>query len=228
MALVRDLMAFGMPPKLASLLGDTVVSSLAAVGLTQTGAALLNGTQVIVTTSTATNNSVILPSDAQLAASAYGPTVQVWNNGTTQLQVFPPVGAAIDNGGTNLPYVIDVGSVGVFSRVSATVWISQAGGGTAATALTAAGTNAATALVLAGLISQVGTVASGTGVILPKYMGIGAFAFVTNGAATNALLVYPPNGATFYNAGASISVAAGLSVLVVRFSATLCGTILSA
>lgn len=227
-ASVSDLMAFGMSPYLASRLGNVIVTGAAAVGTTQAGATLLSGTIISVTTVTATNNAVVLPTDAQLANSGYGTAVRVTNGGTSQLQVFPPLGASINGLAANASFSMDVGASFAFQRVSTTSWSTSVGDGTVSTGLTAAGTNAGTALVLTTLNSELTTVGSGTGAILPTYMGIGQMAFVANGAAANAALIYPPSGATLYNAGASISVAAGKSVLILRTSATQCYSLLSA
>lgn len=220
MAIVSDLMSFGMSPYLALRLGDTIVTGVVAAGTTQATATLLTGSIVSVGTVTAAANGVVLPTDAQLASSGYPNNVRVTNAGAAQLQVFPPLGAAINSGATNAAFVMDLGTTLNFKRISTTSWVTDVNVGTVATGLTAAGTNAATALVLTNLINEVTTVASGTGVRLPTVMGIGQTAIVCNGAAANAVLVYPPTGATFYNSGASLSVAAGLSVNIVRTSAT--------
>lgn len=220
MAIVSDLMAFGMCPPLALRLGDTIVTGVAAAGTTQALGTLLTGSIVSVSTVTAAANAVTLPTSAQLASSGYPNSVRVTNVGAAQLQVFPPSGAAINSLATNAAFVMDIGTTLNFKQLSSTSWVTDVNVASVATALTAAGTNAATALVLTNLVSEITTVASGTGVRLPTVMGVGQSAFIANGAAANAVLIYPPTGATFYNSGASLSVAAGLSAIIVRTSAT--------
>jgi len=70
-------------------------------------------------------------------------------------------------------------------------------GQTAATGLTAAGTNLATGLQLAKAINVLGTVASGTGVILPAIAtcGVGAQVFLVNGGA-NTVKIYTGDSST--------------------------------
>lgn len=86
-------------------------------------------------------------------------------------------------------------------------WTTPGKGASGSAALTAAGTNQATALVLGQFFSgrqmyNVGTVASGTGVLLPKSVA-GQEVVIYNGGA-NALLIYP-NGTEQIDAlGASV------------------------
>lgn len=89
---------------------------------------------------------------------------------------------------------------------------AQAIQGTVATGLTATGTVQGNALPLAADINNVTTAAAGTGVIAPA-MNPADEILVRNGGA-NALLLYPPVGASINglgaNAGYSIAVATPL------------------
>lgn len=86
--------------------------------------------------------------------------------------------------------------------------------------LTATGTNAATGLALSSnvMVTSVGTVASGTGVVVPYAVESRLFTIANNGA--NTLTIYAnPNtnpvtgGTDTINGGASVTLAAGKSIL---------------
>lgn len=79
---------------------------------------------------------------------------------------------------------------GGFSAVQA-----QASVGTTANGLSAAGSTQATAVALGADVNRFTTVGAGTGCIVPP-MNPGDEVEIINGQATNALLVYPPVGAT--------------------------------
>lgn len=87
--------------------------------------------------------------------------------------------------------------------------------GDEATSLTATGTTSSDALQLTSGINQFGTVASGTGCILPSQGGMAAV--INNGA--NALLVYPGTGRQINNGTAttgSYSVANGKTAIFIH------------
>lgn len=96
----------------------------------------------------------------------------------------------------------------VLGGTSATAAAAGATQGTAAQGLTATGTTQANALPLPADASHFGTVAAGAGCILPA-CNAGDTGVIFNGS-TNALLVYPPVGASINKgaANASYSIAA--------------------
>jgi hypothetical protein len=79
---------------------------------------------------------------------------------------------------------------------------AQAIQGTTANSLTALGTTQGTALSLGADVNNVSTVTSGTGVIAPA-MNPSDDILVHNGGA-NALLLYPPVGASINGLGANV------------------------
>lgn len=87
--------------------------------------------------------------------------------------------------------------------------------GTVATGLTAAGADHTDGFAITEPVSVFGTVASGTGAVLPANLSRGDTAEVYNLGA-NALLVYPPLGGTINGAAANagVSVAAGKAAVL--------------
>jgi hypothetical protein len=89
-----------------------------------------------------------------------------------------------------------------------------AGGTVLSTGLSAAGATQATATAITADISVFGTVASGTGAILPGTNGASRYV-VRNGGA-NALLVYAPVGGTMNGTlNGSVSVAASTNAMLI-------------
>lgn len=72
-------------------------------------------------------------------------------------------------------------------------------------AVTAAGTTYADAAALTGAINLVTTVASGAGVKLPSFPGIGPIVMVRNTDA-DTVVVYPPTGGSINGASANAGV----------------------
>lgn len=102
-------------------------------------------------------------------------------------------------------------------------------GGVVSTALTATGSTQGTALAVPSNINQFTTVAASTGAILPA-TAQPSDEYVIMNAGANALLVYPPSGASIGAgaANAGFSVAAGKSAYFFFVSPTVIGVILSA
>jgi hypothetical protein len=98
--------------------------------------------------------------------------------------------------------------------------------GDAATGLTATGTTAADALAVNAGVIRISTAAAGTGIILAPG-GAGDDVDVYN-AGANAVLVYPPTGATINSAAASFSVTNGKGAHFRFFSPTQLVAILGA
>jgi hypothetical protein len=220
MSTVQELIGLGIPSFQAQRMGDTNANTLTATGATQ-GAALLIGASInVFTTVTASNNACILPSDAQFVSNPIPYDIQIFNNGASQLQVFPPVGSSINSYAANLSFTLDVGCMGNFKRVTSTLYTEDGHIGNPQTAISAAGNSQGTATVLGALVSEVTTCAASAGVVLPTSMQIGQWAFIINGQNVNALTIYPPGAATFFNAGASVSVAVGKCATILRVSAT--------
>lgn len=94
----------------------------------------------------------------------------------------------------------------------------------AATGLTAAGTTQATALALAKQVNVVTTVAAGSGVILAALTFVAGLCveIIIINAGANALLAYPPSGATINALAVNVafSVAAGAIARFYQISGT--------
>ena len=89
--------------------------SLVATGSVQGDAAQIVTTSVNVTGADGTKG-VILPNST-------GAIITVWNNdGTNNLNVYPPVGAALGTTGVNVALAISLKSVTVFHRVTSAFW----------------------------------------------------------------------------------------------------------
>ena len=133
MSTTADLIGLGMPPALASRIGNTP-ASIAGIGTTQTGAAVLSAPVCLITpASTAT--AFILNS-----AFSSGRPIWVWNQSTSVTAgIFPPSGGAINGGAVNAAIFLAPLSGAIFqlengSGVSAEIWgaivgASGAGGG---------------------------------------------------------------------------------------------------
>lgn len=94
-----------------------------------------------------------------------------------------------------------------------------AGGSVTSTGLSAAGATQATATAITADMSVFGTVASGTGAILPGTNGASRYV-VRNGGA-NALLVYAPVGGTMNGtSNGSVSVATSTNAMFVSTDGT--------
>ena len=133
MSTTADLIGLGMPPALAARLGNTP-ASIAGIGTTQTGAAVLSAPVCLITpASTAT--AFILTS-----AFSSGRPIWVWNqSASVTASIFPPSGGAINGGAANSALFLAPLSGAIFqlengSGVAAEIWgaivgASGAGGG---------------------------------------------------------------------------------------------------
>ena len=89
-------MGLGMPPALASRIGNNP-ASIAGVGTTQTGAAALTNGVVLLLTPTASNTAFILNS-----ATSTGRPLYLWNASSSQgALIYPPTGGTINGGSVN-------------------------------------------------------------------------------------------------------------------------------
>ena len=87
------------------------------------------------------------------------------------------------------------------------------------TAIAAAGTNQSTATSLTAAVNFLGTVASGTGVILSSSAASGDSQLVYNGGA-NAVTVYPPSGAAINGLPANTGVIVAIKTTCVFYCAS--------
>lgn len=96
MSTTADLMGLGLPPALASRLGNTP-QTVAGVGTTQSGAALLTGGSLFALTPTASNTAYLLNS-----LFSTGRLIQLWNTSASQTAlIYPPTGGTINGGAVN-------------------------------------------------------------------------------------------------------------------------------
>lgn len=101
MSTTMDLTGLGMTPALASRLGNTP-ATVAGVGTTQTGAALLGGGGFFILTCTSSNTAFVLTK-----AFSTGRPVWIDNSSALSATIFPPSGGTINgaaaNAGITLP-----------------------------------------------------------------------------------------------------------------------------
>ena len=127
MSTTVDLMGLGMPPALAARLGYNP-ATLAGVGTTQTGAAVVSSALTLLTT-TSGQVAFILNS-----AISTGRPVFLWNTGTTySATVYPPSGGSINGLATNAGFILPPLTGGIFqltngSGVSAENWYAITSG----------------------------------------------------------------------------------------------------
>ncbi len=93
MAYASELVSGGMSPGTAASVGGTS-STIAALGSTQTDAAPLTASNVIVSAADGTKGVILI--------GQAGDEVTVFNNSASTLKVWPPVGDAITVNGTGL------------------------------------------------------------------------------------------------------------------------------
>ncbi len=85
------LTALGIAPLPAEIIGDTITTTLAGAGTSQTTATLLTGTVNSVTAASSQTAFILKAHNA-------GRTTEVYNTSSTPAIVFPPTGATIDGG----------------------------------------------------------------------------------------------------------------------------------
>ena len=108
--------AAGLAGPLAAAMLQDVVQNATAAGTNQaTAYAIVNA--CVMFTTVASGTGAILPSTA--APSDF---VWIYNRGANALLVYPPVGAQILVGGTNIPFSIAAGTPALFMCFSATEW----------------------------------------------------------------------------------------------------------
>jgi hypothetical protein len=118
MPLAKDLIGIGVPPVMAQGIGGQGATGLVAAGSTQgTALALVASNNVIATAALSTG--VILP------AVQAGEEVWVYNAGANTVNVYPPLGAAINSGATNAAFTLATTVSGQFKFVSNTVIIAN-------------------------------------------------------------------------------------------------------
>lgn len=93
-------------------------------------------------------------------------------------------------------------------------------------AVTCAGTAAGDATPITTKLSQLTAASSQTGAILPSD-ALNGDIFIVNTVSSTSAVVYPPSGATI-NAASSLTVAQNKTALLVKYSATLWFSILTA
>jgi acetamidase/formamidase len=96
-----------------------IATGLTATGSTQATAYALDTSNSVFTT-VAASTGAILP-----AAALPGDVLEVTNLGANSLSVYPPVGAAVDNGATNAAKAVAVGKSCRFRKITDTLWVAN-------------------------------------------------------------------------------------------------------
>jgi hypothetical protein len=119
MPLATNLMGVGMSPELAKRLGAGVATVVAA-GTTQGAATALSTLNRVVNLTTASSeDSVVLPSGAELLDMFV-----VHNPSSTTANIFPPSSGTIDSGSANAAVTLAQYKTRIFIRVTSTNWVS--------------------------------------------------------------------------------------------------------
>lgn len=108
MSTTLELMGLGMPPALAGRLGNTP-ATIAGVGTTQTGAALINVPVVVATAADASHVAFVLSNTLST-----GRPVWVFNTSGQTISIFPPSGGTINGGSANAAQTIVTNKSAVF------------------------------------------------------------------------------------------------------------------
>lgn len=93
-------------------------------------------------------------------------------------------------------------------------------------AITCAGTSSGTATSISASVAQLTAASSQTGAIFPSGMSL-AKPFYINTVSTTSAVLYPPSGATI-NGASSLTLAQNKTAMVIRFSATILISVLTA
>lgn len=121
MPTTKNLMGAGTSPLATQMTLGSIANGLTAAGSTQGTAAALPA-DINVFSTVAASTGAILP-----ASLAPADEITVANNGANALLVYPPVGAAIGTAGTNTGVSVAAGKIGVFTRISNTLFIASVG-----------------------------------------------------------------------------------------------------
>jgi hypothetical protein len=124
MALSKRMMSVGFSAEMAKAAnaGQLSINLVALANATQTGAAPITGDFTTIGTSTAGNNSVILPSDA--VSSDWLTIVTVAGLGNA-VNVYPPVGGQINAAGANVVYSMAASKAADFICVGSLTWVTN-------------------------------------------------------------------------------------------------------
>lgn len=151
MTLATDLGGVGMPMEQARLVGQSAfVATTAAGTATGTATAIPQYNTNINVTTASSQTGVRLPSN-MIRELPY----QVYNTGTLAANVYPPTGTAFNGQATNIPFVVGVGQMAVFTSKTAALTVASivgagAYGGQAAQAVTATADGLTTGLITFG------------------------------------------------------------------------------
>src|SRR5690242_19967186 len=124
MALVSDLMNFGMPAALAGKLGNTPQSITCAAATTAAGATTIQPGYhvVLLTAATSTANSAVLSTAQSVGTPLY--VVNLVASSVTASVYTPNVTGATMNGTTNGSILLTTGKTAVLIQTTANVWVS--------------------------------------------------------------------------------------------------------
>lgn len=114
----------GFPAQQAQSFLGLVVPQLVAAGTTQATAKGISGDVVIFTTVAASSGGVLPPSSDDIVA---GDHIFVANFGANALNVYPPVGGAINNGSANAAVSLAVGKTAHLISLGYGNWLMQIG-----------------------------------------------------------------------------------------------------
>lgn len=117
-ASTQALVALGIAPEAAKLIGDSIAQNTAGIGTAQVGGATLTGTVNTVTTAGGATAFVLQAHNA-------GRWVWVWNQSATAALVYPPTGAAINGGSANASFSVAQNKPAIFYYITPLIIIAN-------------------------------------------------------------------------------------------------------
>lgn len=200
-------------------INQEVSNSVSAAGTTL-GTATALGNPINNVTTVASGTGVLL------YEAPIGTRIVVRNGGNFMLSVYPPTASGtINNLSAGVAYTLNTQAVATFSKLTATVWIAEAGVSQGfENAISAAGTIITDATDLARQVNNITTVGAGAGVQLFQ-APVGLPIYVRNGDSSGSddMNVWPPDASSNINAGsngAAVILAVGETGVFIRMTAT--------
>lgn len=118
MSTVQDLMGLGFPGPLANRLGNSPIT-IAGVGTTNTGAALIQSGLTNATTASSQTAFIFN------AAASLGRPFYFFNSSATTALVYPPVGGNFNGGSTDASFSVAQNKFCTFMRLSTNNWATN-------------------------------------------------------------------------------------------------------
>lgn len=113
----------GQPPVLTTLPTQPPTPATTTLALTATGTN--QATALALTQDWSVVSTVAAGTGVIMRSVQAGFELRIWNDGANALNIYPPLGAAIDALGTNNPYVLPINRSQIISKLTAVQWRTQ-------------------------------------------------------------------------------------------------------